>query len=268
MPESFDGKLVVAISSRALFDLEESNRVFEAEGVEAYYRYQRERDGRMAGANRATYRLGRGMALRGPLSRATERALIRQKRGLYLPVLFEACGEQELAHEYRHWSESYGAFTWLLANVLRRQPRLTWHQLHAAVTDAIIMTALDLRGVRYRNGGSDPSGFDCSGFTRHIFEMSVGLVLPRRADEQAKDSSLLSIRQDELKPGDLVFFNTMKRTFSHVGIYVGEGKFIHAPRTGSAVRVEDMRDSYWAKRFTGARRADLKAAAESGTVTR
>ena len=100
-------------------------------------RYQRERDGRMAGANRATYRLGRGMALRGPLSRATERALIRQKRGLYLPVLFEACGEQELAHEYRHGSESYGAFTWSLANVLRRQPRLTWHQLHAAVTDEL-----------------------------------------------------------------------------------------------------------------------------------
>jgi cell wall-associated NlpC family hydrolase len=97
--------------------------------------------------------------------------------------------------------------------------------------------------------------------------MSVGLVLPRRADEQAKAGNLLPIRQDELKPGDLVFFNTMKRTFSHVGIYVGEGKFIHAPRTGSAVRVEDMRDAYWAKRFTGARRADLKAAAE-GPVTR
>lgn len=126
----------------------------------------------------------------------------------------------------------------------------------------LVLSAMNFLGVRYTRGGNSvENGFDCSGFTRHIFEMSVGLVLPRRADEQAKDSSLAAIRRDELKPGDLVFFNTMRATFSHVGIYVGEGKFIHAPRTGSAVRVEDMRDAYWAKRFTGARRADLKAAA-------
>ena len=139
-------------------------------------------------------------------------------------------------------------------------------RLLASVRDTasdLVLSAMNFLGVRYTRGGNSvENGFDCSGFTRHIFEMSVGLVLPRRADEQAKDSSLLSIRREELKPGDLVFFNTMKRTFSHVGIYVGEGKFIHAPRTGSAVRVEDMRDSYWSKRFTGARRADLKAAAE------
>lgn len=126
----------------------------------------------------------------------------------------------------------------------------------------LVLSAMNFLGVRYTRGGNSvENGFDCSGFTRHIFEMSVGLVLPRRADEQAKDSSLAAIRRDELKPGDLVFFNTMRATFSHVGIYVGEGKFIHAPPTGSAVRVEDMRDAYWAKRFTGARRADLKAAA-------
>lgn len=143
-------------------------------------------------------------------------------------------------------------------------------RLLASVRDTasdLVLSAMNFLGVRYTRGGSSvENGFDCSGFTRHIFEMSVGLVLPRRADEQAKDSSLLSIRKDELKPGDLVFFNTMKRTFSHVGIYVGEGKFIHAPRTGSAVRVEDMRDSYWAKRFTGARRADLKAATETSAA--
>lgn len=138
-------------------------------------------------------------------------------------------------------------------------------RLLASVRDTasdLVLSAMNFLGVRYTRGGNSvENGFDCSGFTRHIFEMSVGLVLPRRADEQARDNSLLAIRREELKPGDLVFFNTMKRTFSHVGIYVGEGKFIHAPRTGSAVRVEDMRDSYWAKRFTGARRADLKAAA-------
>lgn len=145
-------------------------------------------------------------------------------------------------------------------------------RLLASVRDTasdLVLSAMNFLGVRYTRGGNSvENGFDCSGFTRHIFEMSVGLILPRRADEQAKLSSLLPIRKDELKPGDLVFFNTMRATFSHVGIYVGEGKFIHAPRTGSAVRVEDMRDSYWAKRFTGARRADLKAAAENGTVTR
>lgn len=120
----------------------------------------------------------------------------------------------------------------------------------------LVLSAMNFLGVRYKFGGNSlENGFDCSGFTRYIFEKSLGLVLPRRADEQARLSSLLPIKQQDLKPGDLVFFNTMRATFSHVGIYVGEGKFIHAPRTGAAIRVEDMRDSYWAKRFTGARRA-------------
>ena len=85
-----------------------------------------------------------------------------------------------------------------------------------------------------------------------MFEKSVGLVLPRRAEEQAKVTE--EINRSDLKPGDLVFFNTMKRTFSHVGIYIGDGKFIHAPRPGKSVRVDDMREAYWQKRFNGARR--------------
>ena len=84
--------------------------------------------------------------------------------------------------------------------------------------------------------------------------MSIGLVLPRRAEEQASASNVVSIPREELKPGDLVFFNTMRRTFSHVGIYIGNGKFIHAPRRGGEVRVEDMRFEYWNTRFNGARR--------------
>ena len=109
----------------------------------------------------------------------------------------------------------------------------------------MVLSAMNFLGVRYTRGGNSvENGFDCSGFTRHIFEMSVGMVLPHRADEQARLESLIPIKQDQLKPGDLVFFNTMKRTFSHVGIYVGEGKFIHAPRVGGAVRVEDMREAY------------------------
>jgi cell wall-associated NlpC family hydrolase len=121
----------------------------------------------------------------------------------------------------------------------------------------MVLTSMNFLGVPYRRGGnSADEGFDCSGFTRRVFEMSLGLVLPRRADEQASAKGLIDVKRDELKPGDLVFFNTLKRTFSHVGIYVGEGKFIHAPRTGGEVRVEDMRFAYWAKRFTGARRAE------------
>jgi cell wall-associated NlpC family hydrolase len=121
----------------------------------------------------------------------------------------------------------------------------------------MVLTSMNFLGVPYRRGGnSAEDGFDCSGFTRRVFEMSLGLVLPRRADEQAHAKGLIDVKRDELKPGDLVFFNTLKRTFSHVGIYVGEGKFIHAPRTGGLVRVEDMRFAYWAKRFTGARRAE------------
>jgi cell wall-associated NlpC family hydrolase len=125
----------------------------------------------------------------------------------------------------------------------------------------MVLTAMNFLGVRYVRGGSTAEqGFDCSGFTRHVFENSLGLVLPRRADEQARKSGLLQVKKDELKPGDLVFFNTMRRAFSHVGIYVGEGKFIHAPRAGAEVRIEDMRASYWAKRFNGARRAELPGA--------
>lgn len=132
----------------------------------------------------------------------------------------------------------------------------------------MVLTAMNFLGVRYRRGGNDAdSGFDCSGFTRHIFESSLGLVLPRRADEQARAKGLLTVKRDDLKPGDLVFFNTLRRTFSHVGIYIGEGKFIHAPKPGGEVRVEDMRFAYWAKRFTGARRAEQAEAPASDAAT-
>lgn len=125
----------------------------------------------------------------------------------------------------------------------------------------LVLSAMNFIGVRYRRGGTSASeGFDCSGFTRHIFENSIGLLLPRRADEQARAPGLLAIDRADLKPGDLVFFNTLRRTFSHVGIYVGDGKFIHSPRSGGQVRVEDMREAYWVKRFNGARRVPQVAA--------
>ncbi|MBU6261061.1 MAG: C40 family peptidase [Burkholderiales bacterium] len=113
-------------------------------------------------------------------------------------------------------------------------------------------------GVRYRRGGNSAAqGFDCSGFTRYVFEHSLGLVLPRRAVQQAHDSALMAVKFADLRPGDLVFFNTMRRAFSHVGIYIGAGKFIHAPRPGGEVRIEDIHLAYWAKRFSGARRAEM-----------
>ena len=121
----------------------------------------------------------------------------------------------------------------------------------------MVLTAMNFLGVRYKRGGNDAdAGFDCSGFTRQVFESSLGLVLPRRADEQAKAAGLVAVKKDELQPGDLVFFNTLRRTFSHVGIYVGDGKFSHSPKPGGEVRVESMNFAYWAKRFTGARRAE------------
>lgn len=138
------------------------------------------------------------------------------------------------------------------------------------VASDLVISAMNFLGVPYRRGGqSAENGFDCSGFTRYIFENSVGLVLPRRAEEQARAPGLLDIPRDQLKPGDLVFFNTLRRTFSHVGIYVGDNKFIHSPRAGGEVRIEDMRVAYWTQRFNGARRAlpDSKTSGPTAALT-
>jgi cell wall-associated NlpC family hydrolase len=129
----------------------------------------------------------------------------------------------------------------------------------------IVIAAMNFVGVPYQRGGNNhESGFDCSGFTRHIFGLTLGLALPRRVDDQAGAEGMVSVPRSELRPGDLVFFNTLKRTFSHVGIYVGDGRFIHAPRSGSEVRLENMRYAYWTQRFTGARRvAEASMAGET-----
>jgi len=117
----------------------------------------------------------------------------------------------------------------------------------------LVVNAMGFLGVPYKRGGNSvETGFDCSGFVRAMYEQTIGLVLPRRAHEQAAATEIID--RADLKPGDLVFFNTMKRAFSHVGIYVGDGKFIHSPRSGQQVRVEDMRVAYWQTRFNGARR--------------
>jgi cell wall-associated NlpC family hydrolase len=119
----------------------------------------------------------------------------------------------------------------------------------------LVMTAMGFLGVPYvRGGNSFETGLDCSGFVRLIFEQTAGKVLPRRSAEQA--AATTNIDKSQLQPGDLVFFNTLRSAFSHVGIYIGDQQFIHAPRPGAVVRVEDMRLSYWQQRFDGARRVD------------
>lgn len=126
----------------------------------------------------------------------------------------------------------------------------------ATNTSDVINTAMSMIGVPYKFGGSSAkSGFDCSGFVRAIYQETVGHLLPRKAHDQAKSTE--KIDKKELRPGDLVFFNTMRRAFSHVGIYVGNGEFIHAPSRGKGVRVENMDNSYWSKRFNGARRVAM-----------
>ena len=126
-----------------------------------------------------------------------------------------------------------------------------------AAVQGTLETALDLIGIRYRRGGTSPeTGFDCSGFVGHVFRQGLGLYLPHNARQISKTGEAVS--KSELQPGDLVFFNTMRRAFSHVGIYLGDNKFVHAPRAGGTVRVEDMSESYWKTRFNGARRVTVE----------
>jgi len=122
-------------------------------------------------------------------------------------------------------------------------------------TETLINNAMQLIGVRYRWGGNTPqSGLDCSGFVRYVFNDTFGFLLPRKSAQMSKVG--LEIGKEELRPGDLVFFNTMRHAFSHVGIYVGDNKFIHAPSRGKSIRVDHMTKVYWEKRYNGARRVE------------
>ncbi len=119
--------------------------------------------------------------------------------------------------------------------------------------DNLVMYALSLADTPYRYGGNSPdSGFDCSGFVDHVFSHTLGVKLPRTSHEISRVGKPVS--NHNLRPGDLVFFNTMHRPYSHVGIFIGDGKFVHAPKTGSNIRVEQLNEKYWAARYNGARR--------------
>ncbi|MGE0072269.1 MAG: C40 family peptidase [Thiomonas sp.] len=124
----------------------------------------------------------------------------------------------------------------------------------------LVVNALSFLGVKYHYGGDTArSGFDCSGFVRYVYQETLGTVLPHSAAEQAREGE--KIAESQLRPGDLVFFNTLRRAFSHVGIYIGNGQFIHSPRPGQSIRIENLDMPYWAKRFDGARRILTSASA-------
>jgi len=143
------------------------------------------------------------------------------------------------------------------AQATEEPPRLsdepTLFERYTTSAQDLVLKGLELVGINYRRGGTNPNtGLDCSGFVQVVFRDAVGKLLPRTAKEQSQVGD--AIDKQELKPGDLVFFNTMRRAFSHVGIYLGDNRFLHAPRSGAEVRVEDMSQSYWVKRYNGARR--------------
>jgi cell wall-associated NlpC family hydrolase len=118
------------------------------------------------------------------------------------------------------------------------------------------LIALSLVGTRYAAGGGSPeTGFDCSGLVAYVFARSMRLRLPRNTFDLARAGA--AVEPGELRPGDLVFYNTQRRAFSHVGIYLGESRFVHAPSTGGAVRIEEMDLRYWTQRFDGARRVSF-----------
>ena len=140
-----------------------------------------------------------------------------------------------------------------VAEPVRREEQQSFFERYTNAAQDVILHGLKLVGVRYRFGGNtEDSGLDCSGFVRLVFKDSIGASLPRTAREMSEVGQEVDAAQ--LKPGDLVFFNTMRRTFSHVGIYLGDNHFLHAPRTGAEVRIENMDNSYWMQRYNGARR--------------
>lgn len=116
--------------------------------------------------------------------------------------------------------------------------------------------AMSLDGTPYRPGGEKPDeGFDCSGFVQHVYDHTLGMKLPRTSHEMSNLGSRIDMHQ--LAPGDLVFFKTTSKPYSHVGIYLGESQFIHAPRVGGTIRVESLSIGYWRSRYNGARRLPL-----------
>ncbi|MDK2125156.1 C40 family peptidase [Parachitinimonas caeni] len=129
----------------------------------------------------------------------------------------------------------------------------------------ILLQAMGLIGVTYRYGGNSPeTGLDCSGFIRYVFKQALNIALPHNAFAISRLGD--EIEKEDLKAGDLVFFNTLGRKFSHVGIYLGDDRFIHSPSSGGKIQVVRMTDSYWHKRFNGARRVSQETVSERSPI--
>jgi len=151
---------------------------------------------------------------------------------------------------------------------MKRTPKSAWRAISALVLAVVVLgataqpgggsraelvvQAMALLDVPYRYGGSTPAGFDCSGLVRYVFKAVTGRELPRRTEEMSRVGRPL--RRSVLLPGDLVYFNTFSSAYSHVAIYLGEGRFLHAPARGGRVRIEGLDDRYWKSRYDGARR--------------
>ena len=132
------------------------------------------------------------------------------------------------------------------------EPPNRLHQLSVRTSD-LSLQALSMLGIRYKRGGNSPeSGLDCSGLGGYVFKEVLGMDLPRTSAELSNVGT--PVEPSDLQPGDLVFYNTVRRSFSHVGIYLGDNKFIHAPTSGGKVRIETTEVGYWKSRFNGARR--------------
>jgi cell wall-associated NlpC family hydrolase len=117
----------------------------------------------------------------------------------------------------------------------------------------VVLYALGLLNIDYRFGGANPeSGLDCSGMVSYIYRQAAGISLPHNAAQIAQLGR--EVERQQLEPGDLVFFNTLRRQFSHVGIYIGDDMFLHAPSSGGGVQIVNLKDKYWQQRYNGARR--------------
>ena len=155
------------------------------------------------------------------------------------------------------------------AGVFKPEPeaaaRPSLSQPATRMEDALFQALASL-DIDYKWGGNTRvTGFDCSGLVAHVFKEAHGISLPRNSAEQSRAGTPVSL--ENLQVGDLVFFNTQRRPYSHVGIYIGESRFVHAPKPGSVVRTENLKAHYWAKRFDGARRIAVPGGAQTVAAT-
>src|SRR4029450_3023826 len=197
------------------------------------------------------------------------RGRLRATQGGSSPLCFESGirDNGSMFARFAHYKPKALAVAWLIAialpqyasaqattssNTLARTAKAAAANAWHGAQDVAIY-ALGLIGVDYRFGGETPEGgVDCSGLVRYVFQQVTGVTLPRTAKELSKLGN--KVASADLAPGDLVFFNTRRFPFSHVGIYLGDNRFIHAPSTGSEVEIARLSEGYWQKHFNGARR--------------